>query len=91
MHRFWTRPASGYARPRTAQSPVGMHLRTLRSGSPARDAVHTAGDPVPVEIGSENVRPYRRTHGRPEMLTGATTKRADNLTEVPRPTARSKE
>jgi hypothetical protein len=66
-------------------------LYSERGWLATRCAEHAAGDPVPVEIGSENVRPYRRTHGNPDMLYARYDREADTLTEVPRPRARLKE
>jgi hypothetical protein len=56
-----------------------------------RCAEHTAGDPVPVRAGFENVRILRRRPGRPDMYHARYDRETDTLTEVSPPSPPAEE
>jgi hypothetical protein len=60
-------------------------LYSRRGWLATRCAEHTAGDPVPVRAGFENVRILRRRPGAPDMYHGLYDRETDTLTEVPPP------
>jgi len=61
------------------------HLYSRRGWLATRCAEHTAGDPVPLRTGFENVRILRRRPGRPDMYHARYDRETDTLTEVSPP------
>lgn len=67
------------------------YLYSRRGWLATRCAEHTAGDPVPVRAGFENVRILRRRPGRPDMYHVRYDRETDTLTEVSPPSVGSEE
>jgi hypothetical protein len=61
------------------------HLYNRRGWLATRCAEHTAGDPVPVRAGFENVRILRRRPGAPDIYHARYDRETDTLTEVSPP------
>jgi hypothetical protein len=61
------------------------HLYNRRGWLATRCAEHTAGDPVPVRAGLENVRMLRRRPGRPDVYHARYDRETNTLTEVSPP------
>ncbi|OSI73295.1 hypothetical protein [Bradyrhizobium canariense] len=62
-------------------------LYSQGGGRATRCADHAAGYPLPIEIGSENVRQYRRTRRKLDMFYASYDREADTLTEISPPLA----